>query len=262
MFDAIRTPLAALTASQAWPDLPELNALAAAVCNAREVPLRFVHAPASASAMQYESRIAETGEIATREKNWHDLFNALVWLSFPAAKGAISEMHAALLSQRGDTETKSRSVERDVLTLFDESGIVIACADPVLAYCIREFRWRELFWQRREACKMKLRCFMFGHAQLEKVLDPYVGLTARAIIVPVGEVFLAASRDAQISTLDHQLARWLSDPENLGSTRQLHPFPYLGVPGWSAANAVESFYDNTGYFRSGRRLNGGPNEAA
>lgn len=262
LFDAIRSPLSRLIPSAAWPGIAELNHLAAGLCNAREVPLRFIHAPATATAIEYESRIAETGEIATRENNWHDLFNALVWLSFPAAKSAISEMHAALLAERGEAEAKSRSVERDVLTLFDEGGIVIACAEPMLAERIRGFRWRELFWERRAECEAKLRCFLFGHAQFEKALDPYVGLTARAVIVPVGEVFLAASREAKMATLDHQLARWLMQKDNLRSSHHLHPFPILGVPGWFASNEVESFYDNTGYFRPGRRPCGREKEAA
>ncbi|MBL8520998.1 MAG: DUF3025 domain-containing protein, partial [Betaproteobacteria bacterium] len=181
-------------------------------------------------------------------------FNALAWLSFPAAKGAINAQHAALLAERGDVEARARSVERDVLTLFDEGGIAIACADPALAEAIRAFRWRELFWERRADCAAKLRCFLFGHGQLEKALDPYVGVTAHAILVPVGEVFLAASREAQVVTLDHHLARWLGDRRNLSGTHHLHPFPYLGFPGWFAANAEPAFYDNPRYFRAGRGL--------
>ena len=36
-----------------------------------------------ADGLHYEQRIAERGEIATREGNWHDLLNALIWLRFP-----------------------------------------------------------------------------------------------------------------------------------------------------------------------------------
>jgi hypothetical protein len=257
LFDSVRGPLDALTSLPDWPGLGDLNRLATGLVNTRGKPLRFVAAPATASAMQYESRIAESGEVATRERNWHDFFNACAWLSFPAAKCAISEAHAALLATRGDAEAQSRSVERDVLTLFDEGGIAIACADPALADCIRGFRWRELFWAQRAECASKLRCFLFGHAQLEKALDPYVGLTARAVIVPVGEVFLSASHEAQMATLDHHIARWLSDSENLTSTRNLHPFPYLGMPGWYTANQDEAFYDNANYFRPGRQIGKG-----
>lgn len=240
-----------------WPTRADLNALADGLQNARGVPIRFVDAPESVSAMQYESQIAETGQVATRERNWHDFFNACVWLAFPASKGAISDLHAGLLRKRGDAESRARSVERDVLTLFDEGGIVIACADSTLSDAIREFRWRELFWERRTDCTERLRCFLFGHAQLEKALDPYVGVTARAIIIPVGEVFLAASRAAQIETLDQHVARWLREPANLSSTRNLCPFPHLGLPGWFAPNESAMFYDKTDYFRSGRQFGRG-----
>lgn len=262
MFDAVRAPLDALSGMRDWPALADLNALVAGLENPRGAPLRFVPAPQGASAMQYEMQIAATGQIPTRERHWHDFFNACAWLSFPTAKGILSERHAALLEARGAAEARARSVERDVLTLFDESGVVIACADPALADAIRGFRWRELFWERRAACIENLRCYLFGHAQLEKALDPHVGMTARAIIVPVGGVFLAASREAQLATLDHQVARWLDDPANLASTRRLHPFPVLGVPGWFDANADEAFYANTAYFRAGRRPQGGAAEPA
>ncbi|MBL8514578.1 MAG: DUF3025 domain-containing protein [Betaproteobacteria bacterium] len=253
LFDGVRSALEPLSGLPNWPTLDDLNAEAKGLTNARGLPLRFVASPTGASAMQYESRIAETGEIASRECNWHDLFNACAWLSFPAAKGAISDMHAELLAERGEDEARARSVERDVLTLLDEGGIAIACADPELGEAIRGFRWRELFWDRREACLSGLRCFLFGHAQLEKALNPYVGVTARAVIVPVGEVFLGASREAQVAVIDQHLARWLGKRSHLSSTHRLHPFPYLGMPGWFAANGDAAFYDNANYFRSGRR---------
>jgi hypothetical protein len=49
----------------------------------------------------YECRIWETGEVETRPDNWHDFFNALVWLSFPQTKIAVSASpHAAPCRRR------------------------------------------------------------------------------------------------------------------------------------------------------------------
>ncbi|MBL8521307.1 MAG: DUF3025 domain-containing protein, partial [Betaproteobacteria bacterium] len=119
LFDGVRSALDALAHCTDWPTAADFNALAAGLVNARGVPLRFVEAGVDTAAVHYETCIAETGEIATRPNQWHDMFNALAWLSFPAAKGAINAQHAALLAERGDVEARARSVERDVLTLFD-----------------------------------------------------------------------------------------------------------------------------------------------
>ncbi len=81
-FAAVRPLLAELGGAR-WPDLEQLNALAASrgLVNGWGVPVRFVAPGAdSASAMGYETQIGETGEIPTRD-NWHDLFTALQWLA-------------------------------------------------------------------------------------------------------------------------------------------------------------------------------------
>jgi len=40
--------------------------------------------------LHYEERIARKGAIATRAENWHDLFNALIWLRYPSLKRALN----------------------------------------------------------------------------------------------------------------------------------------------------------------------------
>ena len=53
--------------------------------------VRFV--PPRADGQVYECRIWDSGEVETRPDNWHDFFNALVWLSFPQTKIAVSAAH-------------------------------------------------------------------------------------------------------------------------------------------------------------------------
>ena len=55
-------------------------------------PIRFVPpaVPSREFSAQYEVRIFETGEVQTRPDNWHDLFNALVWLAFPRTKAVLN----------------------------------------------------------------------------------------------------------------------------------------------------------------------------
>ncbi len=241
-FDAIRPILRRLPVDR-WPDISQLNAIAIAdkIHNFAGKPLRFEPADTtSSSAMAYETRIATTGEIPTRQ-NWHDIFNALQRLAFPQTKSTISQMHADLLRQGGNHEARFRSVPRDVLTMFDESGIIVASEDASLLALVRDFQWKTLFIERREETKAKLCFFLVGHGLLEKSLSPFIGMTAKAVL-------LNTDRNAN---LDAQVADWLGDSRNLVSARNLAPLPLLGIPGWDARNTNPAFYDNTGYFRSG-----------
>jgi Protein of unknown function (DUF3025) len=246
-FDAIREPLRECD-GETWPTLLTLNEIAAKRCtvNANGRVVRFA-APmdATSSAMQYETSIAATGEIPTRE-NFHDLFNALQWLSFPKLKGAINAGHVRLLEERGDAEARERSVPRDVLTMFDESGIIVASCDETLLQLIRNFSWRQFFVERREQVKRDMRFLLCGHGLLEKSLAPFIGITAKAILLHVD-----ANTLDDLAALDLCAARWLSEPDNLTDARNLSPMPLLGIPGWDVRNEDAAFYGNTQYFRAG-----------
>ena len=250
-FDSVRAPLEQLIADAEWPGIARLNECAADIKNFRGRPIRFVANDEAAAAPNYETRIAESGEIATRE-NWHDFFNAMSWLSFPEAKGAISEMHAQSLSTRGESEILARSTPRDVLTLFDEGGIIVVSRDESLLELIRRFEWKTLFVDRRADVMTNMRSYLFGHSMLEKALDPYVGVTAKAILFLVDDAFVALNHATQMREIDHRVAAWLMNEENLLSSKNFSPLPWLGVPGWWKENESPTFYDNAQYFRSGR----------
>lgn len=250
-YDAIRDNLSVFR-DDAWPTLAALNSIAQhhLLVNHRELPIRFV-APADdeSASMHYEKRIAETGEIATRE-NWHDFFNAMQWLTFPKAKAAISEMHTRLMAAQTDG-VKVRSIPRDVLTLFDEGGVIVASKDESLLDHIRNFEWKKLFVDRRAEAGKNINFYLAGHSVLEKMLDPFVGVTAKALLLKVDDIFFAQSHDAQLREIDSRAAAWLMNESSLASTRNLHPLPILGIPGWLAVNESPSFYDDAHYFRSG-----------
>ncbi len=251
-YDAVRDNVTAFS-GEAWPTLAELNALSKnyQLVNHRGQPIQFV-APADGESTptHYEKRIAETGEIATRE-NWHDFFNAMQWLTFPKSKAAISEMHARLMAAQIGGVTV-RSIPRDVLTLFDEGGVIVASADESLLDHIRNFEWKKLFVEHRAATGRDISFYLAGHSVLEKMLDPFVGVTAKALLLKVESNFFAQSRGAQLREIDARAAEWLLNPTSLASTHNLHPLPILGIPGWFAANASPGFYDDTHYFRAGR----------
>jgi len=258
-----REALAAPIFAALWPSLgrlaldrfprhDELNALAGpSLVSGGGAPIRFVP-PTSAGepSAQYETRIFETGEVQTRPDNWHDLFNALVWLAFPKTKAILNRHHhEQIVARRGE---RQRGTARDVLTLFDEGGVVVGAADGKLSALLRDFRWKDLFWTNRAEVLRSMRFHVFGHAIYEKAIEPYKGVTAKALIVEVASELAHAPTERQLAELDAGAARYFSRSSSLATTRSLSPLPILGVPGWDPANEREDYYDDVSQFRPGR----------
>lgn len=252
-------PILADLKGEGFPSMGNCNALLAVrqppITVQRGLPVRFVAQGYGRLAFeaQYEPRCYLKGEVQTRERNWHDLFNALVWLTFPKTKAAINARHyQALTGERGAVESQ-RGAARDMNTLFDESGVVVVCADAELAVLLRDFRWKELFWQRRDQVQTKMGFYLFGHGLYEKALNPYLGLTGQGLLLAVEQEYFAWSSNKQLEYLDRLVADYLIAATHCLSTRELNPVPVLGVPGWAAENDCAEYYDNTSYFRRGRR---------
>ena len=249
--------------SDAFPTLEDCNALLAVqhppILTQSGLPVRFV--PQEFGKLpferQYEPRCYLNGEVPTRADNWHDLLNALVWLAFPKAKAAINARHYAALMKLDaevvDASNSQRGAVRDVNTLLDESGVIVVYADDELAGLLRDFRWKELFWQRREQVKTGMGFYLFGHGLYEKALQPYAGMTGQGLLLAVEHEFFGWTMAQRLAHLDSLLANHLAAPGQCRSTRDLSPVPLLGVPGWAEENNNPVYYDNTAYFRSGRR---------
>jgi hypothetical protein len=236
------------TAGKDWPALPLLQEIIAdaGICTTTGLPLRLV--PSAGG--PYESRLYAHGELEFRERNWHDLFNLLVWLTFPRAKAALNARHHA--AQVSAHAGGSRGPVRDALTLFDESGVIVLSADAELLQLIREFRWKPLFWQRRTAVINDTDFMLFGHALCEKALAPYKGITGRAWLMAVDRDVLALPPEQRIAYVDQRLASQIADPQAFCHTHELAPLPVLGVPGWCADNERAEYYDDHDHFRPGR----------
>ncbi len=210
-------------------------------------PLCFVTPPEDG--LNYELRIRDRGQVATREGNAHDLFNAQTWLDFPLTKAALNRLHCGELQMQ---QYARRSPVRDALTLFDESGMIVLCAEPALAQLLRSFQWEKLFWERRIEISRAMRFLVFGHALQEKLLVPFKGITARALIFDTPFALLEAPVAGQLAWADERAAAWFARSAALISTRTLHPLPVLGIPGWCADNANAGYYDDASQFRPGR----------
>ncbi|MCC7548503.1 MAG: DUF3025 domain-containing protein [Burkholderiales bacterium] len=237
-----------------WPNTEVLDHVAAEtgrrIVNARGERVRFVPASRAVMAVEFESATFERAEVGVRPIDWHDLLNALAWMTFPTAKAALNARHGeAIAAEQGGP----RSSVRDALTHFDEDGVIVLSADPALSALLREFSWKELFWRRRAQVQRCMRFLVFGHALYEKALRPFVGMTGKALLFDVPVELCAQPLETQRAHADRVAALHLLDPGSMQRPRVLQPLPVLGVPGWWPESEREDFYDDSGYFRPGRQ---------
>ena len=248
-------PVLARLKSQDFPALSDFNALLAdfvppiAVQSGK--PLRFVAQQRGKLPLeaQYEPRCYLHGEVQTREANWHDLFNALVWLTFPKAKAAVNARHYRALVESPEGVAGTRGRRRDMLTLLDESGVIVVYTDVELRRLLLEFQWKELFWRRREQVNAAMEFHLFGHGLYEKAMQPYIGMTGQGLLLKVAADFFSWSLASKLAHLDDALAQYLNAPGEGMSPGELTPVPLLGIPGWWDGNTHPEFYDDRSYFR-------------
>ncbi len=192
-------PILAELESEGFPTLDDCNAQLAwhpHITVWSGAPLRFVAQQRGKLPLeaQYEPRCYLAGEVQMRAHNWHDLLNALVWLTFTKTKAALNARHYhAMIEEKASGQT-GRGAVRDVNTLFDESGVIVVYADAELAELLRNFKWKELFWQRREQVRAGMGFYLFGHGLYEKALQPYVGMTGQGLLLAVEQAFFSVGR--------------------------------------------------------------------
>ncbi|MES1998611.1 MAG: DUF3025 domain-containing protein [Pseudomonadota bacterium] len=238
---------ASLCSTADWPDCAELNRHAAArgLVNTLGLPICFIPDGTASPELSYEARIYHTGQVATRTHNWHDYFNALAWLSWPLSKAALNALHlrAGLSAQRNRA--------RDALTMLDESGVVVACADPALGQHLIQAEWTTLFVTRRRAVQAGMGFYLIGHSLYEKALSAYPAMTGKCTLLRVSADFFALDMAAQLTQLDAALAlRLLNQPPR--SPVEYAPLPLFGIPGISADSEQPAFYADAQIFRNRR----------
>lgn len=193
---------------------------------------------------QYEPRVFLKKELQTRTENWHDFFNALIWLKFPLTKIALNQLH--FKSAKNRPKGSNRSTLENRITQFDECGAIIISNNKFLLDLIREHKWNELFIEQRKRFEADLYCVVFGHAILEKALTPYIGMTCHCILLEDPHL-LEHAQSWDVKDLDKHISLlWLEQISQ--SPEKFAAFPVLGIPGlWPEQNA--DFYSNTKYFR-------------
>jgi len=247
LYAPLAPALSALADAGLPPDCAALNRLADAhgIKSGGGAPLRFV--VPGASGLAYEERIYWLGEVETRPGNWHDCFNALVWLAYPKTKAALNTRHHIALADRAGGGVR-RGPLRDALTQFDECGAAVLSTRLDLWEAIRAHSWKEVFWSRRADVLGSLRVFVFGHASFDMLRTPHLGLCAKALFLHVDEDWLATPPAVQLADVDARMAQRFSGDFS-PRPRDFQPLPLLGIPGASADNEVPAYYENSRQFR-------------
>ncbi|MDK2594191.1 DUF3025 domain-containing protein [Pseudoalteromonas obscura] len=198
----------------------------------------------------YEEIIAQTGQVPTRENNWHDFFGAMIWCLFPKTKSLLNRLHMEEIQLHG---LKERSRKRNALTLFDECGLVLAVRETQWQDDLRAHLWYESFFERKDYWHTSVCPFVFGHANYEMLTSPFIGLTGKLLCVQVEDDFYDLSLVEQYRHLDERLVELITVHKVLDDNKQMSPIPLLGIPNWHYDVQDEAFYADESYFRPKRR---------
>lgn len=220
------------------------SAKAQGLVNGFGKPLVFIAQDRAYGATDYESSIASTGQVPTRDC-LHDRYNALIWLTCPLAKAALNRYQVDRIKVESTATGSSRGRLRDALTLWDENLAVVSVPPADLTDCQALFMhhdWHRLFNAHRDRWGAHWKVWLFGHALLEKLEQPYKAITAHT--------FVACLTMPSWTALD----RWLYTrlDQLMGPEDFLH-LPLMGLPGWHLENDAPSFYQDTAVFRPAPR---------
>jgi hypothetical protein len=225
-----------------WPCLADLDALYAGATDGQQ--LRQLHfrdnvrkqdkrsgGRVVVSAL-YDARITLANEVPTRERDWHDLFNALCFATFPHSKLALHARQYRAMAERLGPDAErlppTRTPEQDTLTLFDEGGIAViaepplalqleaTCAEARASFC------SELVSDRRA------RLVPFGHALFEHLVEGLRCPGGCTQVVATSELW--GSSQAWFSAIDRGLAAAIEDSARFRSTRECSQIRFEALP--------------------------------
>lgn len=246
-WDGYRELLARLDGAS-FPDAASLDALLPpGTASGGGAALCFV-ATGELPGVSYERHIYETGQVPTREHNWHDLFNALAWCRWPRLKAAMNAAHYRHLEEPGGHCTAGRGPLRDALTLLDESGALVIARNRNVLQALARRDWQPAFRLLRCAWQGDVRVALCGHALLEKSLAPYKSMTAHALLLQVDTMPLQG--ETLLRQVDATLAKRLSADALIAAPSDLAPLPLAGIPGWWQETPQDpGFYADRAVFR-------------
>ncbi|MFT6834605.1 MAG: hypothetical protein ACJA0H_000636 [Francisellaceae bacterium] len=197
------------------------------------------------STLGYEDIIYEKGLIPTRENNWHDFFNILSWLTFPKSKSLLNDWQ---YSENQNKSGKNRTPLQNIITHFDECGMIILTDKPKLLELIYKHQWEEFFCQNKSLLESNIKFLTIGHSVSERLLSPYIGLTTKCLMFVVESDELACPNNQLVSLADDLCSKYLELNKNNLNTKSLQPFPMLGVTEIIKNNNFQ-YIQNQQYFR-------------
>lgn len=229
-----------------WPDIETLNAQLHQDQALRGYRFATQDARLLSDGLHYETRIAQHGVIATRERNWHDLFNACIWRRYPAIKRALNARQIAEIACMGP---HARNRAQYALTQFDEAGVIVRVRDAALLEKWDRHDWLGLFYEHAHAWRDGAITIagVIGHALLEHGLLPDVFVIGKCVVLH-GEADYMQSVAA--------VAEAIAEGELLQDPLELRPLPLAGIPGWHRHAGDERFYREAPCFsplREGRQ---------
>lgn len=232
------------------------------ISNGHGTPATFTHQDKLEHGTTYETHIGQCATIPTRD-NLHDWFGACIWSVFPKTKALLNAKHLAHMNNNNTANGRNRL--RDTITVFDENGAIVVISDELVGHDIATaligFDWvnalvsTRQYWSdyTQNDTDKKAKVFIFGHALLEQLVNPYKSLCSHTLILPVPPVFFDMNLDEQSTFVDDFLCFSMNNFLKVGVTpRQLHPLPILGVP-FFWKNNDPTFYHDTYVFRAGRQ---------
>lgn len=213
--------------------------------NSRGLPLAFIPQQDLAPDTPYEAHIAATAQVPTRD-NLHDFFNALVWLHLPQIKRELNALHASAFKHPVTPGT--RGTQRDAATLFDENAALFISDDGGLLEALRAHQWTSVLLKGEKEFFSHAEVILFGHALMEKLVEPYKSITAHVWTVQVEPDWFELPAAQKIADLDARVSASLH--AGFCSADFCH-LPVLGVPGWWPGQDG-AFYDDAEVFRPKR----------
>lgn len=169
----------------------------------------------TAAVERYECRVHDRGEVPSRARSWHDLFNMLCWATFPRTKAALNARQRAAVARldlEGVTRLpNARTREQDALAMLDEGGCSVLTTRPLDDAVARgDADAVEAAVRAGEA-----RVVVVGHAVYEHLVSSASVVRALAVVLPVDA--LPATLDAAVARVDAGLAAALADPAFLAA---------------------------------------------
>lgn len=225
------------------------TAITSPIYNYQNKPICFVAQDDLPPNTAYETFIAQTAQIPTRD-NFHDLLGGVIWLNYPKTKAVFNALHQQDIEQHGITA--QRTPLRNWLTVFDENGGIVVSCDNKLLQALQQFDWHTALWQRQAQWASDTAFFAFGHALLEKLITPRLPITGHCLLLHVDSDFFGLNIQQQRETLDNWLSTFFWRQHNDLTAKMFQPLPILGIPQYCDGQNVE-FYQNKTVFRDKRK---------